>query len=367
MPEFHLPPLQPYHPTTFLERGVLIPFTTPLLGGTRARPGDKHGLELVIPNPSGGQGVYIMDWTSIPALCRPTLHDRALNDRVAAVHSIAPSTIRRVAREVAAEGLAGEEAMQAALAATDTDRGDRTITNYLLLMALIAQVGLFAGAAPGVPDIETRARLTVARIAPRLGRSPDWVATALEALGDVMATVGVAGQPSPSRVPRLMSILRATCAGLVAWSRVQSDADQAAYVEMACTAADYTLSLAETTLARARAQTQDLVGLLQAWATDPNPIVRLAGRPEWLLDGWEQICEIWRFAEDDGSRRAALMEIAQLIPILPREAHDWSDIAISVDPLFRLRRTIPLNEDWRTGATVLDLIARNEHIRAATC
>ena len=170
MPEFHLPPVQPYHPTTFLERGVLIPFTTPLLGGTRARPGDKHGLELVIPNPSGGQGVYIMDWTSIPALCRPTLHDRALNDRVAAVHSIAPSTIRRVAREVAAEGLAGEEAMQAALAATDTDRGDRTITNYLLLMALIEQVGLFAGAAPGVPDIETRARLTVARIAPRLGR-----------------------------------------------------------------------------------------------------------------------------------------------------------------------------------------------------
>src|ERR1700712_5461419 len=54
--------MRPYHPTTFLERGVAVPFTTPMLAGTRARPAEKQGLELVIPNPSGGRGVYIMAW-----------------------------------------------------------------------------------------------------------------------------------------------------------------------------------------------------------------------------------------------------------------------------------------------------------------
>ena len=133
MTEGSLPPIQAYHPMTFQERGVLIPFTTPLLGGTRARPGEKSGLELVIPNPSGGSGVYIMGWSAITALCRPTLHDRQLSERVAAISHILPSTIKRVAREVATEGLAGEEAAKAALTAENADQHDRTATNLLLL------------------------------------------------------------------------------------------------------------------------------------------------------------------------------------------------------------------------------------------
>jgi hypothetical protein len=46
---------------------------------------------------------------------------------------------------------------------------------------------------------------------------------------------------------------------------------------------------------------------------------------------------------------------------------DWSDQFWEADIPLRLRRLIPLNEDWRTGATVFALIARNEKLRAATC
>ena len=367
MSESNLPPVQPYHPTTFQERGVLVPFTTPLLGGTRARPAEKTGLELVIPNPSGGPGVYIMGWNAIPALCRPTLHDRQLSERIAAVSNIVPSTIRRVARDVAAEGLAGEEAMAAALTADNTDKHDRTVTNFLLLMALVDQIALFKDAPSGEPDMETRARTTVARIAPSIGRSADWVATALESLGDAMAAVGIAGQPTPSRVPRLVALLEATCASLSAWSRTQKAADHAAYVEMIGTAAGHTLTLAREAIARTRGMTQKLTELLRRWAADSDSIVRLTTQAEWLLDGWEQICLVWRCAQDDASRRAALIEIAQLVPVIPLEARHWSDIVVDVDIATRLRRTIPLNEDWRTGAVVFDLIARNESIRAATC
>lgn len=368
MSEFQLPPIQAYHPTTFQERGVLIPFTTPLLEGTRARPGDKSGLELVIPNPSGGPGVYILGWNAIPAICRPTLHDRQLSERIAAIPNITPSTIRRVARSVAAEGLAGEDAMEAALAAGETEKNDRTVTNFLLLMALVDQVALFKGASGSdEPDLETRARASVARIAPRLGRSPDWIASALESLGDVLAPVGFPGQPNPPRVTRSMSMLRETCADLAAWSRSQKAEDQSAYVEMICTAADHSLLLVDEAVAQARQLSANLTELLQRWGNDAGAVVRFATRPEWLLDGWEQICLIWRCAQDVPARRSALAEIAPLVPVLPKEARDWSKIALDVEAVGRWRRTIPLNEDWRTGVTVFDLVARNEYIRAATC
>lgn len=109
-----LPLVQSYHPTTFLDRGVAVPFTTPLLAGTRARPAERGGTELVVPNPSGGRGVYILPWGDLRALCNPTVHDRRLNERAAALPAIAPSSIRDVARQVAAEGLAGPAARQAA-------------------------------------------------------------------------------------------------------------------------------------------------------------------------------------------------------------------------------------------------------------
>ena len=68
-----------YEPASFLDRGVALPFTTPLLFGARARAaGDHSGLEVIIANPSGGKGVYILPWGAIPQICVPTLHDRRL-------------------------------------------------------------------------------------------------------------------------------------------------------------------------------------------------------------------------------------------------------------------------------------------------
>jgi hypothetical protein len=135
---------------------------------------------------------------------------------------------------------------------------------------------------------------------------------------------------------------------------------------MACTVADLTVSLAQITLARAQALTNDMVQLLRSWAADPQSVSELAIRPEWLLDGWEQICLIWNHAEDDAGKRAALVEIISLLPVLPKEASEWSEIKSEMDHALRFRRLVNLNEDWRTGSMVLQLIARNEHFRAIT-
>lgn len=363
-----LPPVQPYHPTTFLERGVAVPFTTPLLGGTRARPADKGGLELVVPNPSGGRGVYVMGWNGITALCRPTLHDKQLCERIGKIKSVTPAAIRRVAREVAAEGLAGEEAMDAAQTAIKGEHGDRLLANYQLLVTLVEQIGLKVPAEAGqAANMETRARTTVAHIAPRLGQTAPWVAASLEAIADCLTLIGIKETSKDARIPRLMVLLDATRDQVSEWGQNQVEEDQASYAHMICNVAELTLALARTTLSRAHALTDNVYDLLRAWAADPIPIAQIAARPEWLLDGWEKICLIWQFASDDAGRRAALAEMAELIPVVPKEAKEWCETAQDVDITVRLRRLVRLNEDWRTGGAVYTLIARNEHIRAITC
>lgn len=369
----NLPPIKAYHPTTFLERGVAVPFTTPLLGGTRARPADKQCLELVIPNPSGGRGAYIMGWTSISSYCRPTLHDRVFNERIAALDSVTPTTIRRVGMAVAAEGLAGEEATAAAQGTVSSDQADRTVMNYRLLMTLVEQVGRAypkwsaASSAGGLGPAD-RARLTVDWISPRLGRPTEWTATALENLADIMSSIGDSAGGATGRVPRLVSMLRQARTDIADWSDTLGREDLASYVEMVCAVADFTLSLADAMIAKALAPTGNIVELLKAWSTDPNAVTQVAARPDWLLDGWERICQVWNHARDDAGRHAALVEIVGLIPVLPKEAGEWSGNQSDVDATLRVRRLIPLHEDWRTGASVaFELIARNEHFRAIAC
>ncbi len=371
MSESPLPALKPYHPTTFQERGVAVPFTTPLLGGTRARPTEKQHVELVIPNPSGGRGVYVMPWTAITSWCRPTLHDAEFNERIVRLRSVTPSTIRRVGLQIAAEGLAGEEAMEAAGKSAEAEKGDRLITNYRLLMALVEQVGGRFASVPsadgkGKLDLMAQARLTVDWISPRLGQPATWTAGALEALSDVMANIGVGAVGATGRLPRLLAMLRQVRRKISDWGAQQEAEDQAEYASMVCAVADLTLSLAQTTLTKAQTLTDNMVELLRSWASDPLSVGQLVSRPEWLLDGWEQICLIWDHAEDDASRRAALAEIAGLVPVLPKEASEWTEGKTDLDKAARFRRLVSLNEDWRSGSAVFALIARNEHFRAKT-
>jgi hypothetical protein len=359
----NLPAIQSYDPTTFLERGVALPFTTPFLGGTRARPGEKRGCELVVPSPSGGRGVYIMPWPSIASLCRPTVHDRVLNGRIATLDNLTPATIRRIAREIAAEGLAGEAAMEAARIAIDKDKDSKLLANYRLLMALIEQFNVVPASSSPMPDLEQRAKLTIAWVAPRVGQSTTWVAAALEALSDVLENIGVASTAALGRNSRLTAELRQAMTDIAEWGKTQLE-EQASVARMICQVMDFTLTLADALLGKVRALTQDMLVLLKTWAADPEMVIRSVNRPEWLLDGWEPICLIWNYAWDDAGRRAALAEIAGLIPILPREVKEWCGNIPQVDGSSHTRRVGHMNEDWRTGAAAFDLIARNEHFRA---
>ena len=359
---------QAYRPTTVLDRGVAVPFTTPVLSGTRARVASRGGIEFIVPNPSGARGHYILPWSGVRELCRPTLHDVRLNGRLATLRALTPLIVRETARAVAAEGLAGRHAKAAALAVPEMQQRDVLITNFALLLALIAQVEL-PGESAVAPDrerghgLEARARRAIARIAPRLGLPPEELAAQLEALAARFAVIGIGSSADVARLPRLLSCLRKLNAELQDWQH-SDDSDVAAAAQVLAATAELTLTCAERTIAETRGLVANLPQLLAGWIAHPEAVAEPTGRPEWLLDGWERICLIWQDAEGPRAKRGALAEIATLLPMVPREAIEWGHLGAGFDPGRALRPIVSLSRDPRTGLSVVEEIARNERLRA---
>ena len=358
-----------YQPTTFLERGASVPFTTPMLTGTRVRPAERAGLELIVPNPSGGRGAYILPWTDLRSLCRPTVHDVLLTERIAALRNVTPATIRTAARKLAVEGSAGRAAGAAAAAALAADAQSCIITNFHLLLLLVQQEEP-AGASTVPPDaespaeLEKRARRTIAAIAPRLRQDSETVAASLEDLAELFDPVGLGKRANQARLPHAIAMLKLLRKEVQAFP-ADGDEDVPGLAQMITDTADITLGCAEKTLVESRKLAAPIFNLLTEWQADTTKVSRELARTDWLMDGWERICALWSVNAGANERRAALSEIATLLPVIPLEAGDWVNFRVEVNTAVRLHRLVTGHEDWRTGVCVQDTVARNEALLAA--
>ena len=315
-----------YQPSTFAERGVSVPFTTQALQGARARIDPRLGLELVVPNPAGGRGVYVLAWSGVREICHPTVHDVYLHDLLAPADSVTPPSVRAAARTVCLEGAAGRPARAAALRAQRAEAESVQATRQHLLTVL-------------TDAVETAA-----------------IAAALADMG-VGALADRAA--SPLRLARLQGFRDA----LAAWARTH-DGDPGRIAASLHMLADVAARCTGAVLADARSLAADPQDLLAAWRAGPDRVEQTAARPGWLLDGWDLPCLLWRDAAAGADRAAVLHEIAHVAPLLPKEAGQWSSVVIDTEAAQTLRRTVALNQDWRTGMAALDLVARNEQLLA---
>jgi hypothetical protein len=362
-------PAQPYRPATFQERGVAVPFTTPILAGVRVRHGQRNEIELVIPNPSGGHGVYIMSCGSLRSLCRLTVHDSRLNQRIAELPRVAPATVRQAVLDVAAQGLAGRPAMEAAIAAVEKDRQVRAVTHFLLLGALAGQVAPkeFGGTnwrSHPSPEIEQQARRSIAQAASKVGLSTARIFAAIEALAEEFSGIGVAGQPEPGRVLRQIGHLAALREQLADWMLEHCDDTHIELADTVAEAARQVIAAADPMLVAANGMTQDMVSLVHTWIRSPQRVRETASRAEWLLDGWEQICRMWQASEDPDQQWATMSEMVQLLPVQPREIADWS--AAGAPLAERPHQAMRFDAVRRTETAALNLTARNERLRTFT-
>ncbi len=325
------PPAQLFHPATFAERGVAIPLTTPLLQGSRARTNGRQRLELIVPNPAGARGVYVLPWTGWGELCQPTLHDAQLHSLLSQGTGLSPRSVRVAARAVAIEGAAGRPARAAALLAQQAEAHSLQEINRHLLAMFIAESG---GAAQ---------------------------AGELSALAAVLHAVGLGEWSGRADLPLRVCRLRSFRDGLEAWSATHDD-DTGRLAKALYPLADVAIRSACVLLERVRAGS--VHDLLTAHRQCPGAMSAMVARPEWILDGWDLPCSLWQEAESHAGQRPALVEIAAVAPVLPREAEEWLPGMTGQGEDSVLRRLTALNQQWTTGLTTTDLVARNEQLLA---
>jgi hypothetical protein len=361
-----------YQPVTFLDRGVQIPFTTPMLLGARARPAER-GLELVLANPSGGSGHYVIPWHSMPEVCSPSLHDRKLYERVARLMPPTPGGIKAAAREVAREGWAGKAAAQAASEAMREEEGRRLVTHFQLLLLLTRQVE-GPGAAPRIEtdsraNQQERAKRALGRVATRFNAAPELIPAWLEQIATFYAEHGVGPDAQNAPTPRRVTELRALADAVKRHAAASTRQEESASGQLIAEAAELTLRAVADPIGRMEQMLRDVAELLVHTGQDPRELSALAAQPDWLLDGWSTIQDLWNVAPP-AWRGHALAEMAGLIPVIPREVRDWSREGTEWTEggsrhanLARRHRYVLAREDWRTGRSV-DVLARNERLRA---
>ena len=355
-----------YEPASFLDRGVALPFTTPLLFGARARAaGDHSGLEVIIANPSGGKGVYILPWGAIPQICVPTLHDRRLWRLLRDKKLLTPLMMREAAEAAAIENLAGRNAAMAAEAARLARRTREKSTNFALLLHLIKQS---EETVPGRPPLELdeplqlkqRSQRAVIESARQLHLTTAAVADALEEVSKACIGFGLPSdeQPAPSRL--LMEELGILAHSITAWQQEIPAGAVANAAEALLESLQLTLSCARQAAAECDALLGDIVALLGKKTAKDQGLDERLGRLDWVLDGWDLILGIWD-ATPMPDKAHAIMEMALLVPVVPKQITEWFGIHHDWSKTRRNANTLQQFEAWRSGRLV-DMIARNEKL-----
>jgi hypothetical protein len=355
-----------FEPATFIERGVNVPFTTPIMLGARARPHDgRGGLELVFANPSGGEGYYIIPWSGLPQICVPTLHDRRLWTLLRDELAPTPRLVREAAELAALEGYAGRAAAAAVQdVRTAREARGRRINYGLVLMLIVGTEDPNAGLPPPEVDspenVALRSQRAVKRCAEHLGMQTEKVADALAELSSALTGLGLPEGDEPGPWRRLMAELILLSQSLEAWREAVPEDPAAGAAELLEKALSNTLKCAVQASREFNALLADPTAAVRAWLSDRREIIDRLTQLDWLLDGWEIILGVWKSSPADG-RTAAVMEMALLAPILPAEVAGW----YGLDPDWRnprpQRGLVQQFQEWRRGH-IIDLVARNENL-----
>ena len=368
MPAAQLELIQSYRPANFQERGIAVPFTAPALGGARARLGGREegGFEIILPNPSGGRGLYIMPWAAARDTFRPSLHDHLLATALGAIPEFTPAALRRAATAVIAGGAAGRAARRAAEAAMAAERKETRQAHFHLLLALI-RASEAPGAHPLPPEqeaparLETRASAAIQNLAQHLGLTAEAIASGIEALAALLAPLGIGPSAADAFLPRQLAALVAFCAEVEKWGR--SGGEDIALALLLSRHGAVAVAAARAALADAAALLADPLALFRAWFTRDAAVIAHLSRADWLLDGWAPIPVLWRGAARAGGRHAVLDEILRIVPHLPTDILAGLAREDELLPLAPRRRGAGV--PFRAALGVGEHLARNEALRAA--
>ncbi|WPZ32248.1 hypothetical protein T8K17_13455 [Thalassobaculum sp. OXR-137] len=358
-----------YWPATFEERGVVVPFTTPMLAFARARSDGNGGLEIIVPGLSGGSGVYIIGWSGVREVFRMSVHDRAFHDMIETRKAATPRDMRRCAHEIAMTGLSGPDAIDAAEKAIEQEENERLLTNYYLVNSVVKTLAK-ADVKLSVVELSSAAgqkkvRGIMAGIASDLRVSSEQLYADIEKWSDLIAPVGIASMPHECRLRRLMSRLKAFRMNVTAWGK-NSNADPDGLAFLVADVALLTLDVGRTLIGEIDDHANDLTAALANWGTVGKEISDGMTRISWLLDGWDHVIELWEDVLDGAmhEQRDALEEIVRMLPLVPTKELETNNGKAWGDLENAMRKFVKPLQNWQSGHTDIELQLRIERRRA---
>ena len=213
------------------------------------------------------------------------------------------------------------------------------------------------------PDFDLRVRRIVSAVGRDLGRSNARIGGDLESLSDCLAAIGLDTSAPQARLPRLAMRLEQAAAGLAMFADRCADESFSPLAATMARAAASASACATATISAARNMTADMRGLLRAWADAPMAVAEQLSRPEWVLDGWERFCLLWETAAPTASHRAALLDMAQSLPVSPLELAAWNPDRPDIEARARMGH-LSGGQDRARGGGAIGPIARNESLQA---
>ena len=349
-----------------VDGGVHLPFLAPMLCGVRVR-GSRRGLEFILPNPSGGRGVYVAAWSVVTGFAAPCLHDTLLVGRLSGQGAIGPADVREAGWAVARDGYAGLEAAAAALRTQAALEAGSLRLRAQCLMTLATRGGFHGPEAAA----SCLARDGFNLLAARLGWRGPQLADALQTFSVRYASVAVGGSGPISartaaeggRWKRLLGLVQRLRLSMAEeqFSRHGLDALLLARV---MAAADRCLGEVGRRLPEMEAMLADPLPLLEACRDGQRGVAGWLQALEAAFDGWDRICLLWFDAVTPAARLALIPELAALARATgsgdgwspPGRQGDAGEMEIGPGPE-QQRLLIERNERIRTQELLLDVEA----------
>lgn len=351
-----------YEPSTFLERGTVVPFTTAALAQCRVRLDDRERLEVVLPGFSGSKGVYVTAFTSLPDITTLSVHDRTLTEVVAKEKVVTPTGIRRCWLELATTGIGGQELAELAREELTQAAEVQVSTRIMLLLDTVRRGGGEIGpelvARLGSPEGRKQVRAMLGGAASRVSIDAVAIDQHIEELAAMLGTLGLRSLPEPGRLRHLHTRMQEFSHAIDNWGRT-TVSDLAHIGRFAAMSADHSAGIAGRAIAEVDRMLTDPISLIARWDASQKALRGYLLRVAWLLDGWDYVLRIW---DDAVAERMAIdvaaKEIGRIIPIVPTREVDADGGRRSVELFREYRSRVRVFEDWLSGDLDEDLIAR---------
>jgi hypothetical protein len=353
-------------PSTFEERGIAVPFTTPLLAHSRVRKNYRGQLELSIPNFAGVDGNYVMPWKAVCDLVEPTLHDKLLFEHVIDSKVTTPHEMRIAALSVATTGIAGPEVAEAAKKAVAMDEESKALHHVVLILRLLEETS--NGTAIdlreiGSVDRQEYVRKALAQVSGELGMAADALDERIAELTRMTYPVGVDWNPIEGRLRVQIRALSQFRDALYTWGNDQvNEAGERAV--FSSEVADLTLATSSGILNNFNEAMKSPFSVVSAWRKATAEVERFSSRLLWLLDGWDTVVHWWECCKDENERIFAAEQMTAVLPLIPANEIEMSQREAANGLIEKSNRWVRLNRDWSTGEIDVELIHRMETVKA---